>query len=812
MAGLGPSFGRGAMTNHWIDYRNADVILVLGSNTCENHPVSTTWIDEAMEKGGKLIVVDPRFTRTASKANIYAPLRPGTDIAFLGGLINYVLQNKLYHEEYLMNYSNVSFLVKPEYSFKDGIFSGYDKEKRKYDMATWGYQMSPPGPDGKTTPLQDKTLKDPNCVYQILKKHYARYTPDMVSKVCGMPKESFLEIAKVYATTGKPGKAGTVLYAMGITQHSNGSQNVRAISELQILLGNMGIAGGGVNAQRGEANVQGSTDYALLFHLVPGYMASPDKVLHPILSDYLTKETPKSGYWVNKPKFFVSLLKAWWGENATKENNFCYDYLPKKSANYSWIALFEAMYAGKIKGLSCWGENPAVSGPNSNLEVKALGNLDWLVVSDLFETETASFWKRPGVNPAEIKTEVFLLPACGSYEKEGSITNSGRWAQWRWKACPAVGESKSDLEMMNELFEEIRALYKKDAKAVFPEPIVKLNWDYGKGEPNQDKIVKEINGYTIADGKPVANFTKLADDGSTMCGNWIYSGIYPEDGKNLLKRRIREKEGIGLNSEWAFAWPVNRRIIYNRCSANPAGQPYNKDKWLVRWNDTEKKWETRDVPDFGWKDAKTGEMIPPEKSAANPYIMQPEGKARLFTPVGMADGPMAEHYEPYESPVKNLLSGTQNDPAVKIWAADLDKLAPVASPEYPIIATTYRVVEHYQTGTLTRNLPWLAELMPNLFVEMSVELAQAKGIKNGDKVKVVSIRGEVEAIACVTPRLKAYQLNGKTVEVVGLPWHWGWATAAPGDVTNKITPHIGDANTMIPEYKAFLVDIKKEVA
>ncbi len=811
MAGLGPSFGRGAMTNHWIDYRNADVILVLGSNTCENHPVSTTWMDACMESGGKLIVVDPRFTRTASKANVYAPLRPGTDIAFIGGLINYILQNKLYHEEYVLNYSNASFLVKPEYSFKDGIFSGYNPEKRSYDMSSWGYQTET-GADGKTVNKQDKTLQDPNCVYQIFKKHYARYTPDMVSKISGMPKEKFLEIAKLYAATGKPGKAGTVLYAMGITQHSYGSQNVRALSELQILLGNMGIAGGGINAQRGEANVQGSTDYGLLFHLLTGYLNAPDKTAHPTYADYLAKETPKSGFKVNTPKWFNSLLKAWWGNNATKENNYCYDYLPKKSGNYSWIALFEALYARKIKGLSCWGENPAVSGPNSNLEVKALGNLDWLVVSDLFETETASFWKRPGANPADIKTEVFLLPACGSYEKEGSISNSGRWAQWRWKACPSVGESKSDLEMINELFEEIRALYKKDAKAIFPEPIVKLNWDYGKGEPNQDKIVKEINGYTIADGKPVANFTKLADDGSTMCGNWIYSGMYPEDGKNLLKRRIREKEGIGLNSEWAYAWPLNRRIIYNRCSANPAGQPYNKEKWLVRWNETEKKWETRDVPDFGWKDAKTGEMITPDKSAANPYIMQPEGKSRLFSPAGMADGPMAEHYEPYESPVKNLLSNTQNDPAVKVWNADLDKLAPVASTEYPIICSTYRVVEHYQTGTLTRNLPWLTELMPNLFVEMSVELAQAKGINNGDKVKITSIRGEVEAIACVTPRLKAYNINGKMIEMIGLPWHWGWATPAPGDVANKITPHIGDANTMIPEYKAFLVNIEKAVA
>lgn len=810
MAGLGPSFGRGVMTNHWIDYRNADVIMALGSNPVENHPVSTTWIDIAIERGAKFIVVDPRFTRSASKAHLYAPIRPGADIAFLGGLINYTLQNKLYHEEYVLNYTNASFLIKPGYSFKDGIFSGYEAAKRKYDPASWAYQMSPPGPDKKTVPLQDKTLQNSKCVFQITKKHYARYTPEMVSKVCGMPEELFLAIAKTYCATGRPGKAGTILYAMGITQHSNGSQNCRAIALLQLLLGNMGIAGGGVNAQRGWSNVQGSTDMGLLFHLFTGYNPSPETAKHLTLKDYIEKETPKTGFWMNRPKFFISMLKAWWGNNATKENNFCYHYLPKRSANHSWIALFELMYAGKIKGLMCWGQNPSVVGPNANMENKALEKLNWLMVTDLFESETATFWKRPGADPSKIKTEVFLLPGCSFMEKEGSVTNSGRWLQYRWKVIEPLGDSKSDADIVNLLFQRVRALYQKDKEAVSPSPILRLNWDYGKTEVDIEKVVKEINGYTVANGKPVLNFTKLADDGSTACGNWIYSGIYPEEKKNLTKRRIREKEGIGLNSEWGYSWPLNRRIVYNRCSADPTGKPYNKEKWLVKWEGG--KWVTRDVPDFGWKDAKTGEMIPPAKSAANPFIMQPEGKGRIFSPVGLADGPLPEHYEPYESPVKNLLSGTQNDPACKIWATpEVDKLAAVGSEEFPIICTTYRVVEHYQGGPTTRNIGWLNELMPELFVEMSVELAQAKRIKNGNKVKIISARGEIIAKACVTPRFKALQLNGKTVEVVGLPWHWGWAGLSTGDVANILTPHIGDANTMIPEYKAFLVNIERAV-
>ncbi len=803
------------MTNHWTDIANADVILIIGSNAAENHPISFKWVTKAKEKGAKLIVVDPRFTRSAALADIYAPIRPGTNIAFFGGLFNYILRNKLYHEEYVVNYTNASFLIKPEYSFKDGMFSGYDKEKRKYDPATWGYQMSPPGPDGKTVPLRDKTLQDPNCVFQLLKKHYARYTPEMVEKICGTPKDAFLEVAKTYCATGKPGKAGTILYAMGQTQFTVGTQNIRAMAMLQLLLGNIGIAGGGVNALRGHSNVQGHCDMGILAHVLTGYNPIPLKEKHPTLKDYIEKETPKASYWVNRPKFLISVLKAFYGENATKENDFLYDYLPKVTTSgtlYSTIPIFEAIAAGKIKGLLCWGMNPLVVAANAGRKAEAMHNLDWLVAADIFETETATFWKRPGVSPANIKTEIFLLPTAARMEREGCFTNSGRLIQWGWKGANPPGEAKWDLSILNELYLTIKDLYKKDPKAVSPDPIVKLNWDYGRGETlDVEKVTKEISGYTVADGKPVLNFTKLADDGSTACGSWIYSGIYPEDGKNLTKRRIAEKEGIGLNSEWGYAWPLNRRIVYNRCSADPTGKPYNKDKWLVRWNEAEKKWETRDVPDFGWKDAKTGEMIPPEKSAAAPFIMvATETVGRLFGTV--ADGPLPEHYEPFESPVKNPLSPVQSNPAAKIWPAEVDKLAPVGSPEYPFICSTYRISEQWHSGTITRNLPWLCELMPNLFAEISPELAQAKGIRNGDKVTIATPRGKIEAIACVSERIKALQVDGKKVEIVGLPWHWGWTGIAKGDVTNWLTPQVADPSVFMPETKVFLCNIEKAVA
>ena len=530
------------MTNHWNDLANSDCVLIIGCNPAENHPVSFKWITKAMDQGAKLIVVDPRFTRSAAKADQYVRLRPGTDIALMGGLINYVLENNLYHKDYVANYTNAAFVVNKDFAFQDGLFSGFDKGKKAYDPATWSYEL-----DAEKKPVTDPTLANPRCVFQIMKQFYARYTPELVEEVTGVPKQQVLELAAVYGATGQPGKAGTLLYAMGGTQHTTGVQIIRSYTILQQLLGNMGVPGGGINALRGESNVQGSTDMALLFNTVPGYMATPSEAAHPTLKDYLEKETPKASFWINKPKFFVSLLKAFWGEAATPGNDFAYDYLPKmgkgyQGSGYSWIPLFESMGEGGIKGLMVWGMNPAVSSPNLNQAYDALAKLEWLAAFDLWETDTSVFWKRPGAKTKDIKTEVFLFPAADSMEKEGSVSNSGRWLQWRYQAVKPHGDAQSDLWYVNRLALELKKLYQDDPKAVCPDPIVKLNWNYGD-DPDVHLVAKEINGYTVADKKQVANFLGLKDDGSTACGCWIYSGCLPRPGQEGQQGRGPGQEG-----------------------------------------------------------------------------------------------------------------------------------------------------------------------------------------------------------------------------------------------------------------------------
>ena len=776
------------MTNHWIDYQHSDVIMAVGVNTAENHPISMKWIERARERGAKLICVDPRLTRTAAVADIWLPLRPGTDIALLGGLINYTLSNNLHHQEYVANYTNAAYILREDYSFDEGIFSGFNETS--YEKATWQYQL---GSDGK--PLQDPSLQNPLSVFQVMKEHYSRYDRDTVCKTVGCHVNDFDRVAETFCATGTPGKAGNILYAMGITQSTHGSQNVRSIAMLQLLLGNIGIAGGGVNAQRGESNVQGSTDMAMLFHLLPGYLGMPQAAAHPTLADYNTVETPASGYWSNKPKFLTSLLKAWWGEKATRGNDYCYDYLPKlDGSNRSHMAIFESMAKGEIKGMFAWGQNPAVGGPQAQLERSALEELDWMVAVDIFETETAGFWRRPGVNPADIKTEVFLLPAASSYEKDGSVSNSGRWIQWRYKAIYPPGDAMSDLWIADKLFKAIRGAYEQGGE--YPDPILNMNWNYGDdaGEPDIAKVALEINGYDSS-AQPIENFTKLADDGSTACGCWIYSGYYNDLSDPPTKRRIRETQGIGTHPDWAFAWPLNRRILYNRCSSDPAGRPWNSETPVVWWEDGE--WQRNDVPDFGW----SGE---PAQSARTPFIMLPELQGRLFAS-GLADGPLPEHYEPAESPVRNAFGRQQVNPVA--WLGDTGELA--TTEKYPYIGTTYRVSEHWQSGIMTRNSPWLAELIPEMFVELSVQLAARLGIENGKQVIVTTPRGEIRAVACVTRRLKALEVHGESVEVVGMPWHWGYRGLFPGDSANVLTHHVGDPNTFIPEYKAFLCDIRR---
>jgi formate dehydrogenase major subunit len=798
------------MTNHWIDLKNSDVILVMGSNAAENHPISFKWVTKATENGATLISVDPRFTRTSAKADIYAPIRSGTDIAFLGGLIKYILDNNLYHQEYVVEHTNAPFLINPEFDFEEGVFSGYIADKRAYDKSTWSYQT-----DADGIPVEDPTLQDPNCVFQLLKKHYERYDPDTVSQVTGTPKEDLLKIYEAYAATGKPDKVATIMYAMGWTQHTYGTQNIRAAAIIQLLLGNVGRAGGGINALRGESNVQGSTDHCLLFHILPGYL-KPPQAKDETLEAYNAAYTPKSNdpmsanWWQHYPKYSVSLFKWMYGDNATADNEFGYQWLGKLAdgANYSWLSLFEAMYAGTIRGFFAWGQNPAVGGANANMNRKAMENLDWMVSVNLWDTETASFWQRPGADPTSIQTEVFSLPVAASVEKEGSITNSGRWGQWRWKAVDPPGEAKADSWIVNELMIRLRKLYEADP-GPNPDPILKLAWDYGSGEVDVHQVAREINGWAVSDvkdadgnvivaaGKQVKNFTQLRDDGSTASANWLYSGSYNEDGNMMARRDNTDAHpaGIGLYSNWAWAWPVNRRIIYNRASCNAQGQPFDPDRFVVRWTGPETKWEG-DVPDGGW--------APDAKHA---FIMKPEGHARLFG-AGRTDGPFPTHYEPWESPVDNLLyPGQQISPAFKIWDSEMDHQGD--RNQYPLVGTTYRVSEHWQSGAMTRNQPWLAEMQPNMFVEMSPELAGERGIQNGEKVMVESARGSIEAVAMVTRRMRPFQLNGKVVHQVGLPWHWGYKGLVTGGSANELTPPVGDANTMIPETKAFLCDVKK---
>lgn len=788
------------MTNHWVDMRNTDCALIIGSNAAENHPMSFKWLMKAKEtRGAKIIHVDPRFCRTSARADIYAPLRSGTDIAFIGGMINYIIQNNLYFRDYVVNFTNAPFIIEDGFDFNDGLFSGYDPEKRKYDQSTWKYKT-----DADGNPLKDMTLENPRCVFQLLKKHYERYDVDTVCKVTGTPKELFLKVTETYAATGVPDKSGTIMYAMGTTQHSVGSENVRIYAILQLLLGNIGVPGGGVNAMRGESNVQGACDMGLLMHVLTGYVAAPtNDPVYADLAGYLKKETPKAGFKVNTPKWLVSMMKAWYGDAATKENDFCYDYLPKRRAdrNYTHIGLFEAMYDGIIKGLLVFGSNPYVSGPDANKETKALENLDWMVAADLFETETASFWKKEaGADPEKIKTEVFFLPAAASYEKAGTITNSGRWIQFRWKAVDPVGEAMSDLEIFNILGKKMKEIY-KDSTDPKDKPIQDMVWDYPEhDEPKLlDEVQREINGYDLATGKLMAKFADLKDDGTTSCGVWIYCGMYTEEGNKTQWRDTGDPSGMGVYPKWSFAWPANRRIVYNRCSADAAGKPWSDDKKIIWWEDG--SWAGIDVPDFIVANA------PTDPDGDKAFIMKDDGKGGLFA--AMADGPFPEHYEPWESPVENLLSSVQFNPVAKIWDTPMNPQG--SADKYPIIGTTYRVVEHWQAGIMTRNCPWLAELMPEAFVEISKELAREKGINNGDMVTIVSARGKVKAVACVTPRFKPFEINGKIYHEIGVIWHYGFQGIAKGDPANRLTPHIGCANSHTPEYKAFLCDIYKGV-
>ncbi len=820
------------MTNHWIDIKNSDCILIMGSNAAENHPVSFKYVTQAMENGAKLINVDPRYTRTSSKADIYTALRSGTDIAFLGGMIKYILDNGLYNKDYVAAYTNASFLVNDGFNFKDGLFSGYTKNEKgpaigKYDKATWGFQT-----DGKGTPRMDRSLKHKRSVFQLLKKHFARYNTNVVSKITGTPKKDLLKVYKTYSATGTRGKAGTIMYAMGWTQHTVGTQNIRTMAIIQQLLGNMGIAGGGVNALRGESNVQGSTDHCLLWHIWPGYLKTA-RASCTSLKAYNDKYTPKSNdplsanWWSNYPKYSVSMLKSFFGEKAKPINEYGYQWLPKVDDGevYSWFDLFDAMYEGDIKGFFAWGMNPACSGSNVGKIRKAMENLDWMVNVNLFDNETGSFWKGPGADPASIKTEVFMLPAAASVEKEGSITNSGRWMQWRYQGPKPLGDSRADGDIIMALGHKLKEAYAKGG--VFPDPIVNLKWDYEtNGAYDPHKVAKEINGYFLKDvtikgnafkkGTLVPSFAYLKSDGSTSSGNWLYCNSYTEKGNMAARRSKKDAPNkIGLYPEFAWCWPVNRRIIYNRASVDPTGKPWNEKRWVIKFAGDEKdgKWVSKkwvgDVPDGGWYPLQNPDGSE-RKDAKYAFIMRKHGHAQIFGP-GRADGPFPEHYEPLESPVKrNALNPVMVNPTAAVYTTNADPFAS-GDARFPFVATTYRVSEHWQTGLMTRTQPWLLELQPQVFVEMSPQLAELRSIKNGERVMVKSARGALEATAIVTKRFKPFTIAGATVHQVGLPWHfgWRWPTSGKEDSANLLTPPAGDANTRIPETKAFMVNVAK---
>ena len=820
------------MTNHWIDIKNSDCILIMGSNAAENHPVSFKYVQKAQEKGANLISVDPRFTRTSSKADIYAPLRSGTDIAFLGGMIKYILDNNLYNREYTAEYTNASFIVSKDYHFKDGLFSGFEKGGEgpglgKYDKSKWAFET-----DADGVPKMDRSLSHERCVFQLLKDHYQRYTLDTVSKVTGTSKEDLLKVYKAYSGTGAMGKAGTIMYAMGWTQHTVGTQNIRAMAIIQLLLGNMGVAGGGVNALRGESNVQGSTDHCLLWHIWPGYLKTP-RASNTSLEAYNKAWTPHSNdplsanWWNNYPKYSVSMLKSFFGEKATSSNQFGYDWMPKvdDDKGYSWFDIFDAMYKKEIKGFFAWGQNPTCSGSNASKVRESLANLDWMVNVNLFDNETGSFWKGPGMDPSDIKTEVFMLPASVFVEKEGSITNSGRWMQWRYQGPEPRANSRPDGDIIMELGNRLKNEYQNGG--VFPEPIVNLKWDYttnGKYDPH--KVAKEINGYftktvtvngkTYSRGTLVPSFAYLQDDGSTSSGNWLYCNSYTENGNMAARRSLQDAPNkIGLYPEFAWCWPVNRRIIYNRASVDPKGHPWDKKQWVIRFAGKEeggkwvtKKWEG-DVPDGGWYPLENPDGSRRD-DARYPFIMRKHGFAQIFGP-GRADGPFPEHYEPLECPIdENYLNAQKVNPTAAVYSSKADSWA-TCDPRYPFVGTTYRVSEHWQTGLMTRPQPWLLELQPQMFVEMSEELAKLRGIENGERVKVSSARASLEANAIVTKRFRPFTIGDGVVHQVGLPWHYGWRWPDSGkeESANLLTPPSGDPNTRIPETKAFMVNVEK---
>jgi formate dehydrogenase major subunit len=825
------------MTNGWIDIKNTDMMLIMGGNPAENHPCGFKWpIEAKLQRNAKMIVVDPRFTRTAATADLFLQIRAGTDIAFLGGLINYAIEHDRLARDYLVHYTNAGFIVRDGFTLpEDGLYSGFDASTQVYDTATWNYEAA----DGSGSGLpprvtHDPTLAHPRSVFQLLKRQYSRYTPEMVERITGIPKDRFLKAADLFTSIRAGGdmtKAATIIYAVGWTQHSFGTQIIRAAAILQLLLGNVGRSGGGVNALRGHSNIQGATDLAGVFDILPGYLKMP-KPDDRDFAAYVTRITPTASkpsewasynYWSNTSKFAVSFLKAMYGDAATKEADWAFHYLPKIDRNYAWTQIWDDMYAGRVKGLFAFGMNGVQIGPNTRKNIEALKKADWLVVGEIYPDETSEFWRAPGTTRDEmtrIQTTVYRLPCAGFAEKDGTFVNSARWLQWKNAALPPPGDARLDQDILAQIFLRVRALYQKEGGA-FPDPILHARWPYTQPEhPALSEVAREINGQALADltdpsgrtdqivkaGQQLPGFAWLKDDGTTLCGNWLYSGSWTEAGNQMARRGTDDPSGLGIYSNWAWSWPANRRVMYNRASCDPSGRPWDPARRQIWWHDAAGTWTGNDVPDFKI-DSKPSEHM-------GPFIMNPEGVGRLFVPLaGMADGPFPEHYEPIESPILNPLHARQStSPVVRRMSSPLDTYAE-PNGGYTIVCTTYRLTEHYHYWT--KNNPMNVQLVPEPFVELPVELAGRLGVKGGDRVKVSSARASYIAKAMVTRRIRPMTVDGRITYQIGVPIHWGYRGIAEDagrtalGSANLLSPAVVDPNAYTPEFKGFLVKVEK---
>jgi formate dehydrogenase major subunit len=850
--GLGTSFGRGGATDHLQALQHSDCILIMGSNMAEQHPVGFQWVIEAKERGAKVIHVDPRFTRTSAMADMHVPIRAGTDVAFLGGIVNYILEHDHVFREYVAHYTNGPVIIKPEFSDTEegsGFFSGWDPETSSYKIDTWAYNRTNPETaagkteqqadvsgdqahgahgmklEGGAPPDMDRSMQDPNCVFQILRRHFARYTPELVSEVCGCSPEDFVKVARLMCENSGRERTGAICYAVGWTQHTHGVQIIRTASIIQLLLGNIGRPGGGIVALRGHANIQGSTDIPTLYDILPGYIPMPHPQRHPTLDTFVKNNGPDTGAWGSLKSYMVSLLKSWWGDAATEENDFCFGHLPRINGDHSHYAMMLKMLDGGVRGMFAVGQNPTVGSANSKLIRLALAKLDWLVVRDFQPTETATFWRDSPehesgeVRAQDIGTEVFFLPAAAHTEKDGTFTNTQRLLQWHHKAVEPPGDARSELHWVYHLGKLIREKLAGSAEER-DRAILDLTWEYPlqgpHDEPDAEAVLQEISG-RHADGSFVAQYDDLKEDGSTTCGSWLHCGIYA-DGVNQSARKKPHTEQNWVAHEWAWAWPKNTRTLYNRCSADPEGRPWSERKKLVWWDADEGKWTSvGDTPDF--PPDKAPDYRPPRKATKMEairgdaaYIAHPDGLGWLYAPAGLVDGPLPTHYEPQETPFVNPLYAQQQNPTRQVFHRPENPYNPAAGAQgsevFPFVLSTYRLTEHHTAGGMSRTVEYLAELQPEFFVEVSPQLAAERGLEHAGWATVVTARNAVEARVLVTARIKPLEIQGRTMHLVGAPYHWGGVGIVKGDSANELLPLALDNNVHIAEYKVATCDVR----